>query len=76
MVVPVNDAEFGQRPVAVIDSEEPLSLEALLAWSQERLVNFQRPMALLAMPTELKSSGIKVSRRQLQQWVAQQIAGR
>lgn len=76
VVVPVNDAEFGQRPVAVIDSEEPLSLEALLAWSQERLVNFQRPMALLAMPTELKSSGIKVSRRKLQQWVAQQIAGR
>ncbi|CAI0943524.1 o-succinylbenzoate--CoA ligase [Serratia grimesii] len=76
VVVPVNDVEFGQRPVAVIDSEEPLSLEELLAWSQERLVNFQRPMALLAMPAELKSSGIKVSRRQLQQWVAQQIASR
>jgi O-succinylbenzoic acid--CoA ligase len=60
----------------VIDSEEPLSLEELLTWSQDRLVNFQRPMALLAMPAELKSSGIKVSRRQLQQWVAQQIASR
>jgi O-succinylbenzoic acid--CoA ligase len=76
VVVPVNDVEFGQRPVAVIDSEEPLSLEELLTWSQDRLVNFQRPMALLAMPAELKSSGIKVSRRQLQQWVAQQIASR
>jgi O-succinylbenzoic acid--CoA ligase len=76
VVVPVSDVEFGQRPVAVIDSEEPLSLEELLAWSQDRLVNFQRPMALLAMPAELKSSGIKVSRRQLQQWVAQQIASR
>jgi O-succinylbenzoic acid--CoA ligase len=74
VVVPVDDAEFGQRPVAVIDSEEPLSLEELLAWSQERLVNFQRPIALLAMPNELKAGGIKISRRQLQQWAAEQIS--
>ncbi|MOA21711.1 2-succinylbenzoate--CoA ligase [compost metagenome] len=74
VVVPVDDAEFGQRPVAVIDSEESLSLEELLAWSQDRLVNFQRPMALLAMPNELKAWGIKISRRQLQQWAAEQIS--
>lgn len=74
VVVPVNDAEFGQRPVAVIDSEQPLSLEELLAWSQDRLVNFQRPMALLPMPNALKAGGIKISRRQLQQWVAEQIS--
>lgn len=76
VVVPVDDAEFGQRPVAVIDSEQPLSLEELLAWSQDRLVNFQRPMALLAMPNALKAGGIKISRRQLQQWAAEQISGR
>ena len=75
-MVPVDDAEFGQRPVAVIDSEQPLSLEELLAWSQDRLVNFQRPMALLAMPNALKAGGIKISRRQLQQWAAEQISGR
>lgn len=74
VVVPVNDAEFGQRPVAVIDSEQPLLLEELLAWSQDRLVNFQRPMALLPMPNALKAGGIKISRRQLQQWVAEQIS--
>lgn len=76
VVVPVDDAEFGQLPVAVIDSEQPLSLEELLAWSQDRLVNFQRPMALLAMPNALKAGGIKISRRQLQQWAAEQISGR
>lgn len=76
VVVPVDDAEFGQRPVAVIDSGVPLLLEDLLAWSQDRLVNFQRPVALLAMPAELKTGGIKISRRQLQQWVAEQLSHR
>lgn len=72
-VVPVDDPEFGQRPVAVIDWEGKLTLNELLAWAQDRLVNFQRPVALLALPDELKSGGIKISRRRLQQWVAEQL---
>jgi O-succinylbenzoic acid--CoA ligase len=31
-------------------------------------------MALLAMPNELKAGGIKISRRQLQQWAAEQLS--
>ncbi|CAI1725929.1 2-succinylbenzoate--CoA ligase [Serratia ficaria] len=73
-VVPVDDAEFGQRPVAVIDSATPLTLGALLAWSQGKLANFQRPAALFALPDELKQGGIKISRRRLQQWVAAQTS--
>ncbi|MGB8664243.1 MAG: o-succinylbenzoate--CoA ligase [Serratia inhibens] len=73
-VVPVEDVEFGQRPVAVIDSESPLTLDALLTWSQGKLANFQRPTALFALPDELKNGGIKISRRLLQQWVAEQCS--
>ncbi|MEE4407428.1 MULTISPECIES: o-succinylbenzoate--CoA ligase [unclassified Serratia (in: enterobacteria)] len=73
-VVPVEDAEFGQRPVAVIDSESPLVLDALLTWSRGKLANFQRPAALFALPDELKNGGIKMSRRLLQQWVAEQLS--
>ncbi|OQV64785.1 hypothetical protein AK51_08010 [Serratia nematodiphila DZ0503SBS1] len=39
-VVPMADAEFGQRPVAVIDGDPALSLGALFAWSQNQLANF------------------------------------
>lgn len=73
-VVPVVDAEFGQRPVAVIDGDPTLSLATLLARSQDKLANFQRPTALLPLPDELKNGGIKISRRQLQQWVAQRLS--
>jgi O-succinylbenzoic acid--CoA ligase len=72
-VVPVDDPEFGQRPVAVIDYEGELTLEALLIWADDKLVNFQRPIALFALPDALKSGGIKISRRRLRQWVVEQL---
>ncbi|GAA3903113.1 o-succinylbenzoate--CoA ligase [Gibbsiella dentisursi] len=67
-VVPVDDAEFGQRPVAVFEGDAALSLPALLAWAQDQLANFQRPVALLPLPAQLKTGGIKIARRQVQAW--------
>ncbi|PVZ85764.1 o-succinylbenzoate--CoA ligase [Serratia sp. S1B] len=72
-IVPIDDPEFGQRPVAVVDWTEELSLDSLLYWAQGLLANFQRPIALLRLPTELKNGGIKISRHRLQQWAAEQL---
>jgi O-succinylbenzoic acid--CoA ligase len=74
-IVPVDDPEFGQRPVAVIDYEGELTLDALLAWADDKLANFQRPIALFALRDELKTGGIKISRRRLRQWVVEQLKG-
>ncbi|MFC0225406.1 o-succinylbenzoate--CoA ligase [Serratia aquatilis] len=73
-IVPVEDPEFGQRAVAVIEAEGELTLAALLAWAEDRLANFQRPIALLTLPSELKNGSIKISRRRLQQWASKQLA--
>lgn len=73
-IVPIDDPEFGQRPVAVVDWQGELSLSSLLTWSQDRLANFQRPIALLPLPDALKNASIKISRSELQQWVTQQLA--
>ncbi|VEI73083.1 2-succinylbenzoate--CoA ligase [Serratia fonticola] len=55
-IVPIDDEEFGQRPVAVVDLEGELTLEGLMLWAQDRLANFQRPIAALALPDELKTA--------------------
>ena len=65
--------QYGQRPVAVVDSDNLLSLKALLAWADEKLINFQRPVAVLQLPEQLKNGGIKISRREVQCWVRQQL---
>lgn len=68
-IVPVDDAEFGQRPLAVVEcSVAPASLAA---WLESRVARFQRPVAWLLLPETLKSGGIKIARRQVQQWAVQ-----
>ncbi len=69
MVVPVDDAEFGQRPVAVVECEGGVDAAALSAWVSDKLARFQQPLRWLALPAELKNGGIKISRRAVLQWV-------
>lgn len=68
-IVPLDDAEFGQRPVAVLDAEASLDLSELTAWARARLAGFQQPVRWLPLPESLKNGGIKISRRALQEWV-------
>ncbi|SCC40815.1 o-succinylbenzoate--CoA ligase [Kosakonia oryziphila] len=75
MVVPVDDVEFGQRPVAVVECEGGVDAAALSAWVSDKLARFQQPLHWLAMPAELKKGGIKISRRAVLQWANAVVNG-
>lgn len=68
-IVPMDDDEFGQRPVAVVDGEPTLNLPELANWVRDKLAGFQQPCRWLRLPETMKNSGIKVSRHQLKLWV-------
>lgn len=72
-IVPVPDPEFGQRPVAVIDTNSMLDEAALADWLRPQLAVFQRPLAFYRLPDELKNGGIKVSRRLVAEFVKNEL---
>jgi o-succinylbenzoate---CoA ligase len=65
VVVPVDDAEFGARPVAFVRTEGELDAEALLAALAVRLPRFKLPKAVLPWPKTGPDAGMKVSRAEL-----------
>lgn len=71
-IVPQDDAEFGQRPVAVVECGEHDDPSALAGWCADKLARFQQPVRWLRLPESLKTGGIKISRRALRDWVNQQ----
>lgn len=68
-VVPLEDHEFGHRPVAVVEYDTRADDANLAEWVKDKLARFQQPVRWLELPPELKSGGIKVSRRALLDWV-------
>ncbi len=68
-IVPLDDAEFGQRPVAVVECDAQCDVAALAVWAQDKLARFQQPIRWLSLPDSLKTGGIKISRRALRDWV-------
>lgn len=68
-VVPINDAEFGQRPVAVVEADTDFDITTLADWLEGKIAHFQQPVRWLRLPDEVKQGGIKISRLQLAQWV-------
>nr|WP_321463483.1 o-succinylbenzoate--CoA ligase [uncultured Vibrio sp.] len=69
IVVPVEDAEFGHRPVAVIQTNELMSREYYEHFLQTKLEKFKWPIAYYSMPKMVLEGGIKVSRKSVQEWV-------
>ncbi|WP_039058751.1 o-succinylbenzoate--CoA ligase [Enterobacter sp. Bisph1] len=70
LVVPIDDAEFGHRPVAVVECAGEINADALSQWVAEKLARFQQPVRWLALPAALKTGGIKISRQAVTEWVA------
>ncbi len=71
-VVPQNDEEFGQRPVALLALTKGVDVDVIARWARDKLAGFQYPVDWLLLPAEMSNGGIKVSRQPLYAWVAQQ----
>lgn len=69
VVLPVQDDEYGQRPVALVAGE--VSVQGLSAWAELRLTPYQRPVAWYSLPA-IGTGGIKHSRHRLAEWLAAQ----
>lgn len=74
IVIPVPDLEYGHRPVAVLQSELLLSQEYIESHLATRLVKFKWPIAYFSLPQTLLGNGIKISRKQVKEWVLTQLS--
>ncbi|WP_239670761.1 AMP-binding enzyme [Vibrio variabilis] len=70
MVVPVEDEEFGTRCVAVVQATSRPELSKMREQLTPLLAKFKHPIGYFLMPDHLTSSGIKVARRDVKQWLA------
>ncbi|WP_273826597.1 o-succinylbenzoate--CoA ligase [Providencia rettgeri] len=68
-IIPIDDIEFGQRPVAVVECDSDLPLSELSVWLKDKLAPYQYPKHFYQLDPSLKSGGIKVSRQQVKNWV-------
>ena len=65
MVVPKDDKEFGQRPIAFIKfAGEVIADDALIQSLQTLLPRFKIPTAFYPWPQNLMSQGVKISRQE------------
>ncbi len=75
LVFPCADAEFGQRPVAVIESTVTFEQTELCDFLQEKLAKFMLPVHYYYLPSapdlppELKTTGIKLVRSAVRRWL-------
>jgi O-succinylbenzoic acid--CoA ligase len=65
VVVPKEDKEFGQRPIAFIKYQgAPLEEDHLVRYLMAELPRFKVPVAFLSWPQDLMSQGLKISRQE------------
>ncbi|RSD30925.1 o-succinylbenzoate--CoA ligase [Vibrio pectenicida] len=74
IVVPVEDKEFGHRPVAVIQSEFNINIADIEQNLSTKLVKFKWPVAYYKMPENFYLDEIKISRQAVSQWAYQHRA--
>ncbi|MCU5771317.1 o-succinylbenzoate--CoA ligase [Erwiniaceae bacterium BAC15a-03b] len=71
-IIPRADKEYGQRPVALLEWDRQVSLQAIAQWATDKLATFQLPVAWYDLPPDLSSGGIKLPRNELINWVNNQ----
>jgi len=69
LVFACEDVEFGQRPIAVIDSIEQLSVKEMNIFLQNKLVKFMWPTNYYPLPESINVTGIKLIRSSVQLWL-------
>ncbi len=71
MVVPKEDREYGQRPVAFLDyaKDANIRVDEIVRLLQEHLPSFKIPGTFFPWPVDLIEKGIKISRKDLQRKV-------
>lgn len=72
VVVPVQDAEFGARSIAVLRCHSLPDQKQLGEWLADKLEKFKHPIAYWQLPDTLAESGIKISRQAVKNWFADQ----
>ncbi|MFH0271825.1 o-succinylbenzoate--CoA ligase [Vibrio jasicida] len=73
IVVPVEDVEFGHRPVAVMQTDSLLDNAQYEQHLQTKLEKFKWPVAYYVMPQTLLAGGIKVSRKAVKDWLKNEV---
>ncbi|PSU33223.1 o-succinylbenzoate--CoA ligase [Photobacterium lutimaris] len=74
-VLPMADKEYGQRPVAIVSTSPELDEtlnEDLDGYMKQQVMGLCRPVKYLLLPSHLCAGGIKISRKQLAQWLTEQ----
>jgi O-succinylbenzoic acid--CoA ligase len=65
IIVPKEDKEFGQRPIAFIKfAGEPLAEDYIIRFLQADLPRFKVPVAFFPWPQNLISQGVKITRQE------------
>ncbi|QFI38113.1 o-succinylbenzoate--CoA ligase [Moritella marina ATCC 15381] len=70
LVFPREDAEFGHRPIAVIDAMSHISVCEMNNYLQYKLAKFMWPLNYYTLPNNINVSGIKLNRASVQIWFA------
>lgn len=74
LIIPVEDKQYGHRPVAFIDTETLQDPKVYQAYLLPHLDKFKCPDAYYLLPVHLMNSGIKISRQELKKYYQQVIA--
>lgn len=69
VVVPVEDAQFGARPLLLVETRSPLDVQDIQNFLAQELVKFKVPERIESLPSALIGRGIKLSRYQVKRWV-------